>query len=290
YFMAQGASLPQALEVWIDSFSVDSSSEEFITGWLEAENAIDLYEKARIPSLSLIPMPVTATWSYRTKETTINGVRIRRHYPQLAESGFHDPDLRDIDSSFLYSFSSMPNWMIPPPLIDTPAVSADSLLEFDKNWLSVRWIQNRFAPPNYKGLLLSVSAWLATRDKHTRHINSASVGYGIYDDLVLLKNVSIELSVTSSWRDDPKTLLALTGGFGVAIPIQKLFKALRFESGIVMDRNFDPTDYGAVFGVGLDTYVYPLKFTNAGITWRIMYKWYRLDSPIRGLNMSAVLQ
>ncbi|MCX6835587.1 MAG: hypothetical protein NTW07_10730, partial [candidate division Zixibacteria bacterium] len=154
WYVSHGVELPESLAVWLKDVAKEKTPGEVVHWWLSGHTGPEYYRVIRLPSLMCLPMPITATWSYRTDEIDEHGARQRHHYPQLRENGYHDPDLADIDDALLYSSESVPEWMIPEPLRAASSVTAHELIKSDPNWASVRYVQNRHAPPSYRGLLL----------------------------------------------------------------------------------------------------------------------------------------
>jgi len=276
--------------LWLNCRQTGRSEEEVVGWWLAEHSGQEYYRDVQLPSLLYFPMPITATWSYRTLEADEHGVRRRHHYPQLRETGFHDPDLSDIDDAFLYSHESVPEWMIPEPLQAASSVSAHELIKSDPDWASVRFVQNRHAPPSYRGLLLQAGGQVTIREGHTRGGMSFGLGYGIWDDLLLIKNVSIAATFLPAFCESNHHLLTSTLGLGIDLPGDGLIGTLRLEGGTAIGLSKDFNDFGPVFALGVDSRVMPLRFTYAGITWRLKYQWFSLDTPVSGPSIEMVLQ
>jgi hypothetical protein len=290
WHVSRGLELPDSLVAWIKGVEADMTPEQLVDAWLSEHTGPEYYGVIQLPSLMCLPMPVTATWSYRTDQIDEHGVLNRYHYPQLRETGFHDPDLSDIDDAFLYSHESVPEWMIPEPLQATSSVSAHELIKSDPDWASVRFIQNRHAPPSYRGLLLQAGGQITIREGHTRGGMSFGLGYGIWDDLLLIKNVSIAAALQPAFCEPNHHLLTATFGLGIDLPGDGLIGTLRLEGGAAIGLSRDFNDFGPVFALGVDSRVMPLRFTYAGITWRLKYQWFSLDTPVSGPSIEMVLQ
>jgi hypothetical protein len=288
--VSRGLELPDSLAAWLRSVDTGKIPEQLVDWWLSEHSGREYYSDIRLPSLMCLPMPVAATWSYRTDEIDEHGVRLRHHYPQLRESGYHDPDLADIDDEFLYSHESVPGWMIPGPLQAASSASAYELIRSDPDWASVRFVQNRHAPPSYKGLLLQAGGQIAIRKDYSRGGISLGLGYGIWDDLLLIKNVSVAATLFPGFCETDHNLLTSTVGLGFDLPGDGWVKALHLEGGVAIgvSENFD--DLGPVFALGVDSRVMPLRFTYAGITWRLKYQWFSLDTPVSGPSLEMILQ
>ena len=144
---------PADLEKWTNTIAPGTTPEELSNLWVKPNNGVKYYSEVKMPSLLYIPMPVAAAWSVRTDMKDKYGIYIRRNYSQLIENNFHDPDLNEIDTGFLYPKNSMPAWMIPEFL---PNDSLQNLIRYRSDIASVRYVQDRYIPPSYMGYLLSV--------------------------------------------------------------------------------------------------------------------------------------
>jgi len=290
FYVSAGLDLPESLSDWLEDVAPDASRQDIVSRWLAEHSGPEYYADVHLPSLMCLPIPVSATWSYRTDEIDEHGVRRHHHYPQLREIGFHDPDLRDIDQDFLYSYEAVPNWMVPPPLRGASPTVPHELIKTDPDWASVRWIQKRTAPPSYKGLLVQAGGQLTVRDGYSHTAVSLGLGYGFWDDLLLIKNVSAALTWLPSFHQTERHLLMASFGLGVDLPGDQWPKAFRLEAGAAVGLGEDFNDFGPVFALGLDSRITPLNFTYAGITWRLKYQWFVLDAPVSGPAFEIVLQ
>jgi hypothetical protein len=290
WYVSHGVILPESLAVWLKEVEKEKNPGEVVDWWLSEHTGPEYYSAIRLPSLMCLPMPAAATWSLRTEEIDEHGARQRHHYPQLRETGYHDPDLADIDDALLYSFESVPEWMIPEPLRAASSVSAHELIKSDPDWASVRYVQNRHAPPSYRGLLLQAGSEVTIREGHTRGGMSFGLGYGIWDDLLLIKNVSVAATLHPAFCEPDHLLLTTNLGLGFDLPGDTWAKALHLEGGLGVGVGEDFNDFGPVFALGIDSRVMPLRFTYAGITWRLKYQWFSLDTPVSGPSVEMILQ
>ena len=290
WYVSSGSALPDSLRAWLDRVAPSQSAESAVARWLSPHSGEEYYRDVRLPSLMYFPMPVTASWSFRTDELDEHGVRRRHHFPQLREAGFHDPDLRDIDSEFLYPREAVPEWMIPEPLQAGTSTSVCELMRSDPNWASVCFVQNRHAPPSFKGLLVQAGAQMTVREGDTRLGSAVGLGYGVWDDLLLIKNVSVSATLFPGFCQTNRYLLAPTLGLGFDLPGDGWVKALHLEGGAAfgLGENFD--DFGPAFALGVDSRVMPLRFIYAGVTWRLKYQWFSLDTPVSGPSIEINLQ
>ncbi|MEE8578275.1 MAG: hypothetical protein V3T31_13565 [candidate division Zixibacteria bacterium] len=289
YCYRQLDGIPGALTIWLDSVTENPTPSDIVDRWLEIHDGADYYRTLQLPTLLLLPMPVSATFSFRTDEKDEHGIRRRFHYPQLREDGFHDPDSAGIDFDFLYPRSAIPDWLVPPPLLSSPSIDPDSLIKFDPDYASVRWIQDRSAPPSYKGLLFHMGGQLTRHVGTTRTNGLFGIGYGIWDDLILLRSVSFSLLMAPSLFDPNRLLMMPTFGGGLATG-PGIVHALRLEAGVAIGLQSSHRETGSMFAVGVDSRVLPFHFTNAGVTCRLKYQWINLDKKIHGPSFELIFQ
>jgi len=290
YYVMAGLELPDSLAQWLGTVAPEQSPEAIVAEWLADHSGTYFYETMRLPSLMFLPMPVAASWSHRTTDTTVNGERIRHHYPQLREDGLHDPDLNDIDLDFLYPRSAVPEWMIPGLLRSDQPEDAARLVKYDPDWTSVRWVQERVAAPSYKGLLIQLGGQLLIGPDDTRHCGTVGLGYGIWDDLLLIKNVSISATLMPSFYEPRHRLLVLSGGLGIDLPGEGVLHVLRFDIGPAFGLSSEFHDVGTSLALGLDTRLFRTALGDACITWRLKYQWFNLDQSLNGPALEMIWQ
>jgi hypothetical protein len=174
------------------------------------------------------------------------------------------------------------------PLRAVPPDDPDSLVQHHPDWASVRWTQRRLAPPSFKGVLLHIGGQLTHRDRRGLIGGLVGLGYGWWDDLVLVKNVSTDMVVVTDAADHDRTLLVSSLGFGLAAGDGWL-KTVHFESGLAVDLRSDYDGVGLMLAVGLDSRVYSLRFTNAGITVRLKYQRLYLSPTLHGPTLQLIL-
>jgi hypothetical protein len=281
--------LPPALQNWADSVRGGTAVSDMVAAWLDICNGKEYLEKVRMPSLMLLPMPVPASWSIRTDEKDQHGVREHFHYPQLREDGFHDPDLSDIDRAFLYPRSSVPDWMIPRELLEESA-DPKSLIRDDPDWASVRWVQQRSMPPSFHRLLVRPGMAVAFSSEKTRAVATMGLDYGLCDDLLLLKNVSMGLSVMPSPPREGGPYIIPAVGVGLPIWSWTRLKAVHLGAGPAMGLAESRVDFGAMLGVGFDSHVLNPHLGNFGITIRAEYRWLIVDRFVHGPVLEMILQ
>ncbi|MCP4566857.1 MAG: hypothetical protein GY841_04660 [FCB group bacterium] len=290
FYYSSGNSLPDALKRWLPSATAGFQPERAIARWLEHHGGGVYYADLRLPTLLLLPMPISASWSFRTENKDEYDIYRRHHYPQLRETGYHDPDLTDIDIEFLYPMADVPEWMIPKPLRGITPTGPYTLITTHPDWASVRWVQNRYAPPSYKGLLVRSGLQLVSAGNGSHAGGSIGLGYGIWDDLILFQNVSIDAVFMPSLHEAERTVLTITGGGGLTCPLTDRIKAFRFDGGLALGTNSDYGKSGALIALGIDSQVHHLKFTNAGIAFRLKYQWLFLEQTFHGPAMELIFQ
>jgi hypothetical protein len=290
FCVSAGLEVPDTLTEWLSTIAPGLSPAEVATKWMSGHDGAAYYKDVRLPSLMLLPMPVAASWRFRTGVVDEDGELRKHHYPQLKENGLHDPELDNIDVEFLYSKSAVPSWMVPEPLRSGSVAAAHALIRSNPDWTSVRWVQRRNAPPSYKGLLIHLGGQMTVGSDDTRLGGSVGIGYGFWDDLLLVKNVSVSASLLPSFHRPDERLVVLAGGGGLDLPGEGIIKVMRLDIGPALLQTEDATYLGSMLALGVDTRVFPLRFTNAGITLRARYQWFNLDQSVSGPAVELVWQ
>ncbi len=286
-------SIPSSLRQWADRVSAGRTAAEVAETWLAAHDGWEYYARVKMPALLLIPTPVTATWSIRTAETDVHGMRRRMHYPQLRADGLHDPDTQDIAVDQLYARDAVPDWLVPRILIDH---DIGDLIRTHPDVASVRYDQVWNYPPSYLGLLLTVGGSFPRRNSQGAGY-CVGIGYGLLNDLAGLRQLSAELSVTSVSGDSPRVLLSPGVGFGVKLPLLhssiaralRLAESLRVEAGYAWDLRGSPKSDGVRLGIGVQTPTIPLGFTYVGLTFRARYQWVWAAGGVSGVCLDVAV-
>jgi hypothetical protein len=288
--LSRNPEAPNRLMQWCDSIAKPDSWNQCLASWLQDGSGEYYARDARLPSLLHIPMPVSATWSRYAEdpgEIDVNGYRRRYHYPQLADPGMHDTDLDGIDASFLFSGKDVVPSMIPAPFRNLPPAMTDSLVRHDPAWASVRWIQTRYRPPSFRGLLLHAGFQHGWTNRNHQSAATAGLGYGILDEFLVFRNFSLDALVISKNSLDEDFMLLMTSGFGIKSPLPSILRAFHLEVGGAV--GFPGQDGGATIGLGLDGQVLPLRVTYAGVTMRVMYRVFYLSQTIKAFNVELIL-
>jgi hypothetical protein len=205
YFISNNIEIPQELRKWANSIDSGLNPGELIELWLSTDNGEKYFSEIKMSALLCIPMPVAATWSIRTEQLDNYGIHKRNHYPQLSEEKFHDPDINEIDTIFLYSMRSIPDWMIPEFL---PNDSLQNLIKYHPDIASVRYMQNRFLPPSYQGFLISAGGTIVFNDYKGKFGASVGIGWGFADEvLFIIAKPSLILSAMYFFSDNREWLL-----------------------------------------------------------------------------------
>ena len=286
YFISNNIEIPEHPGKWAKSIDSELSANELIEPWLISNNGDRYYSEIKMPALLCIPMPVAATWSFRTEKVDRFGIHKRKQYPQLKEEKFHDPDLSEIDTMFLYSGSSVPAWMIPEFL---PNESLQNLIRYHPDVASVRYLQNRFLPPSYQGLLLSAGVTTVFNDDKNKFGASLGIGCGFADEfLFVITKPSLILSAMYFFSDNKEWLLLADMGFGISTPIFSILYP-RFEFGYSWGFQSPYKGGGGMIALGLDSETLPLGFTYAGLTLRFKYQFIFFDKTLSSPLLEIIL-
>ncbi|UCH65215.1 MAG: hypothetical protein JSW63_11510 [Ignavibacterium sp.] len=286
YFTFNKIELAQPLSKWAESIDSELNPRELVELWLNTYSGEEYFSEIKMPALLYIPIPVAATWSVRTERVDSYGIHKRKHYPQLSEDKFHDPDLNGIDTEFLYSKKSIPEWMIPEFL---PNDTLQSLIRYHPDVASVRFIQNRYLPPSYQGFLLSAGIAVVLSDARNNFGVSFGTGWGFADEfLFVIVKPSINISATHLFGDSSVWILIADLGFGINSPVFNMFYP-RFDFGYA--RGFQsPYNGGAgKISLGLDSKTLPLGFTYAGLTFQLKYQFIFFEKTFSSPVLEIIL-
>ena len=269
YFVSNDIEMPQQLSKWANSIDSGLNPGELVDVWINTHDGARYFSEIKMPALLCIPMPVAATWSVRTEKVDGHGIHRRNHYPQLSEEKFHDPDLNEIDTNFLYSKSSIPDWMIPAFL---PNDSLQNLIKYHPDVASVRYMQKRYLPPSYQGFLVSAGGNIVFSNDKNKFGASLGIGWGFADEfLFVITKPSLIFSGMYFFSDNREWLLVADMGFGINTPIFHILYP-RFEFGYSWGFQSPYKGGGGMIALGLDSETLPLGFTYTGLTFRLKYQ------------------
>jgi len=286
YFVCNNIEMPQQLNKCSKLTANGITLEDLSDSWVTTNDGEKYYSEIKMPALLCIPVPIAATWSVRTKQKDKYGIHKRKHYPQLSEEKFHDPDLNEIDTKFLYSKNSIPNWMMPKFL---PNDTLQNLIRYHPDVASVRYRQNRFLPPSYQGFLLSAGGTTVFSNDKNKFGVSLGIGWGVADEfLFIITKPSVIVSVIYLFSDNRKWLLMADIGFGINTPVFGNFYP-RIDFGY--SRGFQSPYKGGAgkIALGLDSETLPLDFTYAGLTFRLKYQFIFFDKTFHSPVLEIIL-
>jgi hypothetical protein len=252
--------------------------------WLTYESGDHYYVRAKMPTLLMIPFPVSATWSVRTMETDQHGMRIRRHYPQIEgegmEAGFSDSTLTGPASKLLPTWDALPPWMLPDSWLPSRYLMGQKIRDLsverrralvttlvanDTAVASVRFIQEVDYPASYTGPIVSIGGGVLWSGGDRLGSVAISAGYappwGLFPDLLAKLRISGTVSLGSSLDNFDKMLLSER--IGITIPLLPF--GIRFEGGYTEGLGSLLHSSGWVVGCGLEMAMIPLGFTYGGI-------------------------
>jgi hypothetical protein len=287
YILNENEEIPDKLKKWGQSISDGISLEEMVQGWITMQDGQKYYSITKMPTLLFLPMPISATWSVRTEKVDDQGIHQRKHYPQLREQGFHDPDLHGIDPEFIYPRSAVPDWMIPELLLER---NTEELIKYHPEYASVRYIQNRNFPPSYKGLFFHLGGGMIFKKNGSGFGSLVGLGYGLADDLLVINKVSVDLALMPSLDEVRRLLIMPSLGFGFKLPTPfNLWEAYRLEIGYAFGLRSPFKEDGLKLAVGIESPTIPLGFTYAGLTIRLMYQRFYLERIKQGILLEFII-
>jgi hypothetical protein len=286
YFVCNNIAIPQRLIKWAESIDSELNPGELVHLWIMIREGEKYYSEIKMPALLCIPVPIAATWSIRTERQDRYGIYKRKYYPQLSEEKFHDPDLNEIDTNFLYSRSSIPDWMIPEFL---PNDTLQNLIRYHPDIASVRYRQNRFLPPSYQGLLLSAGGIIAFNNDKNKFGANLGIGWGVADEfLFMINKPSLIVSATYLFDDNRDWLLMADLGFGINIPVFGIFYP-HIDFGYCRGFQSPYKGNAGKIALGLDSATLPLGITYAGFTFRLKYQFIFFDETLYSPMLEIIL-
>ncbi len=286
YFTFNNLVIPKQLCEWAKSIDSEKKPGELAELWIIKCKGESCYSDIKMPALLCIPMPISATWSVRTEEKDRHGIFKRKHYPQLCEEGFHDPDVNEIDTEFLYIRNSIPDWMVPEFL---PNDSLQNLIRYHPDIASVRYMQNRFLPPSYQGFLLSAAGATVFNTNKNSIGASLGIGWGFADEvLFIISKPSINVSAMHLFSDYGEWILITDLRFGINIPVYDFFHP-HIDFGYSWGFQSPYKGSAGKVAIGLSSNTLPLGFTYAGITFQLKYQLLFFDKTLHSPVLEIIL-
>ena len=283
------ASLAEWMSDWLAEFAPRADVPSAVRAWLATQDGDHYYTVLQMPTLLRLPMVVAATWSRKLPGSDEFGVHLRRHYPQLREDGCHDPDLHGIDPAFLQARAAVPDWLVLPGL---PSEDPGALVRNDREVASVRFIQERQAPPSFTGgLLVLGGGWFGLERTGTAG-GTFGVGFGLIDEMIPfrrlpnLRRISLELSYQPHVGEEGRKILSPAVAFQIHLP--RLF-SLHIESGYAYGMETPYLQKGPKTAIGFSTQTLPLGFIEIGVALRAKYQVLYLDDIVSGAFLEIVL-
>lgn len=286
YSSLNNVEIPKQLSEWAKLNAGGISLKELSDCWLTTNNGAEYYSEIKMPSLLSIPIPLAASWSVRTEQKDKYGIHNRKHYLQLSNERYHDPDLDNIDREFLYSTNSIPNWMIADFL---PNDSLQNLIRYHPDIASVRYRQDRFFPPSYRGYLLIAGGTYIYSQDQTKFGISMGFGWG-FSDQFLFVFIKPSLTGTALYVLDGNERWVVSVDFGIGInwPILNILSP-RLEVGYAYGLQLPFKGHAGIFAAGLETKTLPIGFTYAGLTFRFKYQVVTFVEPLHSPVLEIIL-
>jgi hypothetical protein len=297
-------SMPDSLRKWAMAQYGGDDPDKMVAKWLNIVNGDAYLIDYRLPTLLLLPTPISATWSLHT------GQYKRFHYPQIQDSagifGFRDLDEDGIDGDFIYQNASIPHWLqprawykeiyqsgFPEGGASTPQRKslAEELVKKEPSVASVRFIQERDYSPAYFGILLHASA--GTMLDQRTGIYSLGVGFSppfvIHPDVKIIDRFSTDASIIFIGGDDTKKMLTLTTGISASTPVLKIIEYTRVELGYVSEIANAGSSSGITYSVGLEITPIQMPFNYWGVMFRPKYQFLGLNNAVKSIALEIVL-
>jgi len=278
----------EALNDWCDKQVIEGNRAQIVNQWLQMMKGSDYYSILKMPTLLLLPMVVTATWSQWTEEIDAHGIHKRKNYLQLSDKGYHDPDLHGIDQEFLYARVDVPEWMV---FSELEYNSPMDLIREDPNVASVRYYQNRKVAPSYIGGLFIVGGGYLGYSSNLESTVSLGMGYAFVDEIVKfrklpdLRRISIEVTYQPTVGDKARKIISPYLAFQIYLP---RLLSLHIETGYAYGLESPYKQAGARAAFGVSSQTLNLGFIYIGATVRLMYQVLYLDEIVKGPMLEFV--
>ncbi len=266
-----GEAPPSGLARWRDEHSPLDDARAWVASWLEPRDGTVYYEEFRIPSLMRVPMEIRASWSERDGSRIEHGIASRHHWPQLQDSGGHDPGFFEEFVRELPREDEQPDWLRFPRLSNA---TPEALVLEDAEVASVRFDQQRRLPPTFKGGLLIVGGGRNLDGEDSTWLLTGGLGWGIADRLLPLRRLPVlqRMSVEMRGHWNPEASDAY-GVFALATQLNtgRWPGALHLELGLADGWQGRYTSWGLHLGIGLASSSVKLPGIYAGGMVRLRY-------------------
>jgi hypothetical protein len=297
YLTQKGEPWPPAFTQWVRTTHVEQLEPVSNGHWktlTRAEGYLDpAKDEIALPTLRLIPMPITATWSEHQTDSSVYYRGKRKHFPQLAEDNLHDSSLCYLDEIALYHKRDVPIWMIPEPLRRPSPEPADSLVKFELYWASVQYLQDFKMPLAPRGLQIHLSEQSNFSHGSGTYLRFG-VGYGLHAPrFALVDPLSIQTEFIPGILAHDRSLYAVNAGLGVVNILKGRSRLLpgfvRIDVGYSFGTDGNTRVSGFMIGPAIDYDLTTFGSFNAGLRLRIGYRWYCLKPTIGGITVGIVL-
>ena len=277
---------PASLTNWLGERCPAGDPWDWVSSWTGERNAVAYYAELRLPTLLLVPMPITAAWSVPAgapvpgSQESGRPVRARSYVPQLQGDGNHAEDLSPEEERSLYTRESMPSWLAAPPATGGARAPLRA---------SVLYHQPLWEPPSYRGLLLGGGWGLRVRGKA---FESVTVGWGFLDGLLNLdrlpdlKRVGAEVGYLRGWSGPSRD-------FAVASVVGDLSTPtagnIHIEGGYGRGLSRNDERGGPVFAAGLSLDRIEIPLFYLAVAPRLKYQVAFSDPRRKGFTVEAIL-
>jgi len=290
--------VPAPLGAWADSLARarHTTRERMVASWLASHERPAYLSEVSLPALTLVPMPIVATWSVRTAQRDAHGLRWRHAYPQLADAGGHDPTLDARDVARLPARAAVPSWMVPDSLFTRDPMA---LVREAPSFASVRYAQPMPLPPRDAGPVLAVGQTRFDDASGGGEDRDASLGYVVFGESpALLHRVSVEgvrMEPLHAGRPGITAVmlagdLKLPGLGALHGPALRWLENLRLGAGHAWTRGAVPFADGPRYVLGLESPALRIGSSGASLTLRLERQWMRLGHERRGVALDLVIQ
>jgi len=274
---------PEPLGRWLKGECQSCNPWAWVDEWLSSKGAVPLYTGLRLPSLTHIPVPITAAWSRASDSVRLGSegqslpVYERQYFPQFRERGQYASDLRPDEIRTLYSSQSFPAWaQLPAQTTEYAPVHFHQLLRI---------------PASYQGALLVVGMGHRVLGAKVDQYTIVRAGWGILDELlgveVLpdLRRLGIEAGYARGWNGSGDAVSGVAT-LEIAAPTIADF---HFETGYAWGVRHPLNHRGPVLGFGLTTEAFRMPIVYLGAAVRLKYEIEYLNERTGGVALELVV-